>query len=65
MASEKENVLILGASPNPSRYAYLATLALCEKGHNVFLVGVKKGEVVAHTGVKQLNILRHHPDLIS
>ncbi len=38
-------VLVYGASTNPTRYAYLATNLLLEKGHEVFLVGIKKGEV--------------------
>ena len=48
MEEKKETVLVLGASPNPSRYAHMATVALCEKGHNVILVGVKKGEIRGH-----------------
>ncbi|MEN9959248.1 MAG: hypothetical protein RLZZ474_1492 [Bacteroidota bacterium] len=38
-------VLVYGASTNPTRYAYIATNLLLEKGHEVFLVGIKKGEV--------------------
>lgn len=38
-------VLVYGASTNPARYAYIATNLLLEKSHEVFLVGVKKGEV--------------------
>jgi uncharacterized protein len=38
-------VLVYGASTNPARYAYIATNLLLEKGHEVFLVGIKKGEV--------------------
>ncbi len=38
-------VLVYGASINPARYAYIATNLLLEKGHEVFLVGIKKGEV--------------------
>jgi predicted CoA-binding protein len=38
-------VLVFGASTNPLRYAYIATNLLLEKGHEVFLVGIKKGEV--------------------
>ena len=34
----KENVVILGASDKPDRYAYKAFKMLTEKGHNVFLV---------------------------
>ena len=38
-------VLVYGASTNPARYAYIATNLLLEKGHEVFLVGIKKGDV--------------------
>jgi hypothetical protein len=38
-------VLVYGASTNPSRYANIATNLLLEKGYEVFLVGIKKGEV--------------------
>lgn len=38
-------VLVYGASTNPDRYAYIATNLLLEKGHEVHLVGIKKGEV--------------------
>ncbi|MEK6548110.1 MAG: CoA-binding protein [Bacteroidota bacterium] len=38
-------VLVYGASTNSARYAYIATKLLLEKGHEVFLVGIKKGEV--------------------
>lgn len=41
----KKNTLILGASPNPERYAYKATIMLSEKGHNVFPVGLRKGVI--------------------
>lgn len=39
-------VLVYGASTNPSRYAYIATELLLQHGHEVFLVGIKKGEVL-------------------
>ncbi len=38
-------VLVYGASTNPDRYAYIATDLLVSKGHEVVLVGIKKGEV--------------------
>ena len=44
----KKNTLILGASPNPKRYAYKATIMLSEKGHNVFPVGLRKGMINTH-----------------
>lgn len=43
----QENVmkktLVLGATPNPDRYAYLATVKLRSYGHEVVPVGIKKG----------------------
>ena len=39
-------VLVYGASTNPSRYAYIATELLLQHGHEVSLVGIKKGEVL-------------------
>jgi predicted CoA-binding protein len=39
-------VLVYGASTNPSRYAYIATELLLQHKHEVFLVGIKKGEVL-------------------
>lgn len=43
MANKK--TLILGATPNPSRYAYLAATRLKANGHSIINVGIKKGEV--------------------
>ncbi|MFZ9969044.1 MAG: CoA-binding protein [Bacteroidia bacterium] len=38
-------VLVLGASPNPERYAYRAALQLRQKGYNCYLLGLKSGEI--------------------
>ena len=43
-----KRTLILGASPNPERYAYKATLQLSEKGHEVFPVGLREGKIDRH-----------------
>lgn len=40
-----KKTLVLGATPNPSRYAYLATHRLLQHGHEVALLGVREGEV--------------------
>jgi len=37
--------LILGATPNPQRYAFLAANKLVKNGHEIVNVGIKKGEV--------------------
>lgn len=40
-----KNTLIIGASPNPTRYAYMAAQRLKAKGHPIINVGIKSGEV--------------------
>lgn len=40
-----KKTLILGATPNPSRYAYLAANKLVAHGHEIINVGIKNGEV--------------------
>lgn len=37
--------LVLGASPNPERYSFKATLRLLEKGHKVYPVGLRSGQI--------------------
>ncbi|MEM7574369.1 MAG: CoA-binding protein [Bacteroidota bacterium] len=41
----KSSTLVLGATPNPQRYAFIATLRLLAAGQEVELVGIKKGEI--------------------
>lgn len=36
---------IIGASPKPERYAYMATSRLKKHGHPVFPVGIHEGEI--------------------
>lgn len=40
-----KKTLILGATTNPSRYAYLAANRLANAGHPIINVGIKSGEV--------------------
>lgn len=40
-----KKTLVLGATPNPERYAYLATVRLTQYGHEVVPVGIRKGEI--------------------
>ncbi len=40
-----KKTVILGATPNPERYAYLATSRLKKAGHEVLPVGNKKGDI--------------------
>lgn len=37
--------VIIGATPNPARYAYFAAQNLKQRGHEFVPVGIKKGEV--------------------
>lgn len=41
--------LVLGATPNPDRYAYKATVMLRDYGHEVILYGIKQGEIAGIT----------------
>ena len=40
-----KKTLVLGATPDSSRYAYLASNKLVRHGHEIVNVGLKKGEV--------------------
>lgn len=40
-----KQTLIIGASPNPGRYAFKAATMLKAKGHPIVNVGIKSGEV--------------------
>lgn len=50
--------LVLGATPNPSRYAYLATEKLLTYEQEVVLVGIKEGEIA---GIPIINGLEELP----
>ena len=56
----KQKVLVMGASTNPVRYAYIAANMLLDYGHDVYLFGIKKGEV---RGIKIQNELPEIEDL--
>ncbi len=45
---ENKPTLIIGASPNPTRYSYLATIKLAENGHTVYPLGIKSGKIGNH-----------------
>lgn len=44
----KKKTVILGATPNPSRYAFFAAERLINHEHPIVPVGIKKGEVGGH-----------------
>jgi len=48
-----KKTVIIGATTNPSRYAYFAADRLVNSGHEIVPVGIKKGEVF---GQEILNI---------
>ena len=43
-----KRTLVLGASPNPARYAFKATIMLSEHNHQVFPVGLRSGNIGDH-----------------
>ena len=58
------NTLIIGASPNPMRYAYKAAHMLKAKGHHIINVGIKKGEV-AGVAIEQPGLPHSDVDTIT
>ncbi len=52
-----KKTLVLGATTNPERYAYIAVQRLVQKGHEVLPLGVKKGDVMG------IPIMQGQPDL--
>ncbi len=52
-----KRTVIIGASTNPSRYAYMAAELLTEYGHDIVPVGIRRGEVFG----KQIEDLRQQP----
>ncbi len=54
-----KRTLIVGASPNPSRYAYMAANRLTQSGHEIVPIGIRKGEVAG----RQILNLREQPEI--
>lgn len=54
-----KRTVIIGASTNHSRYAFLAAEMLTEYGHEIVPVGIKKGEVLG----KQILDIRQRPSV--
>lgn len=40
-----KRTVVIGASPDSSRYSYMATERLAKHGHTVFPVGIRKGKI--------------------
>lgn len=45
MQEEKKKTVVLGASPNPQRYSYLAVSRLRSKDHPVVAIGKRTGNI--------------------
>jgi predicted CoA-binding protein len=52
-----KKTVIIGATPNTSRYAFMAAERLTEHQHEIVPVGIKKGEVFG----KSILPIREHP----
>lgn len=52
-----KKTLIVGATANPARYAYMAADMLCEYGHEIVPIGIKKETVLG----KEILNLREKP----
>lgn len=52
-----KKTLVLGATPNPARYAYLAVMRLAQHGHEVVPVGIRDGDIAG------IEILKGKPDI--
>lgn len=55
----KKKTVIIGASPNPERYAFMAAQRLTAKEHPIVPVGIKKGEVFG----QEIQDLRKKPKI--
>jgi predicted CoA-binding protein len=59
-----KKTLIIGATPNPTRYAYRAAQMLKAKGHEIVNVGIKKGEV-AGVSIEGAGVIHEDIDTIT
>jgi predicted CoA-binding protein len=57
--SEQKKTLIVGATDNPSRYAYLAANMFASRDMEFIPIGIKKGEIFG----KEILDLKSKPDL--
>lgn len=57
--AEQRKTLIVGATDNPSRYAYMAASMFAKRGMEFIPIGIKKGEVFG----REIVDLRLKPDL--
>jgi predicted CoA-binding protein len=59
-----KRTLVLGATPNPGRYAHLAANRLVRSGHSIVNVGLKTGEV-AGVAIEKPEIIHNDIDTIT
>jgi predicted CoA-binding protein len=57
MKNFKKKTVVLGASPNPERYSYLAVHRLRARQHPVVAIGKREGKVA------DVTITKEHPEL--
>ena len=61
---DNKKTLVLGATPNESRYAYLAANRLVRSGHSIVNVGLRTGEV-AGVPIEKPETIHHDIDTIT
>jgi len=54
-----KRTIVLGASPNPERYSHKAVIALDKKGHEVFPLGIKTGQIGDIDIITELPIINY------
>ncbi|MBC6112575.1 CoA-binding protein [Pedobacter fastidiosus] len=59
-----KKTLIIGASPDPSRYSYKAAHMLKRFNHDIVNVGIKKGEV-AGIEIEKPELIHHDIDTVT
>jgi len=57
--NQKKKTVVVGASPNPSRYAYRASHMLSEYGHDIVPLSIKRGSVAG----EEIKDLRQRPHI--
>lgn len=62
---KSKKTLVLGATTNPNRYAYIAVNRLLAHNHEVVPVGIKKGEVGGIPIINDFNEIQEGIDTIS
>lgn len=53
----KKHTVVIGASPNPDRYSYKATVSLLNYGHKVYPIGLRSGSI------NSVSIITERPEI--